>query len=316
MTKIRLISLMLIAVLIIGIMLIIYNEVMEINMDFHQKTMVMNCKYASYILNKLFRDSRNFLELTSKYPIIMNLSLKHLEPFLLSLVQKFDIFNSVYVIDKKGKTLIDATHVPELFDGVPSQVWFTNVIKGHYSDYTTGVYKSAITKRYAITQAVLIRGPVYDLRAVLAAEIDMTYLWEQVTKFLPDKEKLKIYLLNEKNEIIYGENGTIPDADKKDFFNYTGISENAFKSRLGSFQSSSDNSYRLGAYCSLRSIDEIKGMNWKIVLIKEYGSMKLTENISSSGFLNMIIYMVFFVLILIILNFIFLYFGVFENENN
>ena len=175
MTKIRLISLMLIAVLIIGIMLIIYNEVMEINMDFHQKTMVMNCKYVSYILNKLFRDSRNFLELTSKYPIIMNLSLKHLEPFLLSLVQKFDIFNSVYVIDKKGKTLIDATHVPELFDGVPSQVWFTNVIKGHYSDYTTGVYKSAITKRYAITQAVLIRGPVYDLRAVLAAEIDMTY---------------------------------------------------------------------------------------------------------------------------------------------
>jgi hypothetical protein len=166
-------------------------------------------------INETVQNTFRVLEATARYPRVSSGDLSGMEPLLKTLIQKYKIFNALYLISERGELLLNVTQVPDVFSSKPSADFFANIIRGKVANYLSrDVYISRASMRPAVTMGVVIRGELYSLEAVLAAEMDMGVLLSTV----------RGYDVGSRGEVfVADENGRIVTHPKYDNSAGTGV---------------------------------------------------------------------------------------------
>ncbi|MEA2062996.1 MAG: cache domain-containing protein, partial [Gemmatimonadota bacterium] len=157
---------------------------------------------VAFQLHESLKTTRKILETTARYPDVRKQDSLILSSVLSTLYQTHNtIFAAIYVIDTQGNQLVNVTNQPEAFSDVSSAVWYRNVVQGTYSNYTSNPFISKATGNPSITMAVLVRGKMYNVEAVLAAEVDLTNLWGMLRSITIGKSGY-VYVVDNKGRII------------------------------------------------------------------------------------------------------------------
>jgi len=224
-------------------------------------------------LNEIVRSAQRVMEATAKYPIIINMDETHLLPLLKTLIQKYAIFNAIYIIDKTGKQVVNATNVPRVYLGKPSAIWFSSIIKGKYGDYISDLYTSNLTGKPAITIATLIRGELFKLKAVLSGELDLRYLWSYLNSLKVGKSGQIIVL--DKNGLIISHPTTAYVDGKTNYKEFLPWLAKAFSISKSNdsegtilYYDENDEPIFI-AYTSIKKIDELKAVPWKVIVTQK-----------------------------------------------
>lgn len=159
------------------------NDRKILSCEFMSKNKQMANIVANQI-NQLLKSTFSLLEATAKYPSIEKKEIKSLEPLMKTLVQKYRFFTGLYLLDSNGQIILNITGAPDVFSSHPTADFYTNIIKGKLSNYVSrNVFLSKSSMRPSLTMGVIIRGDLYRLKAILAAQVDLTYLISQLKEY-------------------------------------------------------------------------------------------------------------------------------------
>lgn len=153
-------------------------------------------------INEVVQSTFRVMEATARYPALQKKELRFMEPLLKTLIQKYRFFNALYLIDRDGRLTLNVTQAPEVFASRPSADFFTNIVKGKVSNYISrDVYISRAAMRPAVTMGVVIRGDLYALEAVLAAEVDLGYLMSLIKQY-DVGSRGEVFVVDEQGKIV------------------------------------------------------------------------------------------------------------------
>jgi len=222
---------------------------------------------VAFELNQSLESTRQILGTMAKYPDVRKLGgTSVLESVLRTLKQMNNVFEAVYVVDRHGNLLVNVTKAPEAFNDVTSAVWYRNVVQGTYSNYTSDPYISRATGNPSITMAVLVRGALFKVEAVLAAEVNLTNMWE-LLKPIKVGQTGYAYVVDQKGQVIFH---PISDRLNKEDELYKRIHDHVLekKESAGKYLVSDGIEEQLVACYPLKEFNELRALPWTVVVVQ------------------------------------------------
>ncbi len=221
----------------------------------------------AFELHASLKNTRKILETTARYPDVRRMGITVLSSVLSTLYQTHStIFTALYVVDRHGNQLLNVTNAPEAFSDASSAVWYRNVVQGTYSNYTSNPYVSRATGNPSITMAALVRGDMYKVEAVLAAEVDLTHLWSML-KSITIGESGFVYVVDHRGRVICHPREDKVDTEDESFkliVDKMNISEGP----TGPFLIDSGTTEQLVACVPLSKFDELRAPSWVVMVVQ------------------------------------------------
>ncbi|MFW5782341.1 MAG: cache domain-containing protein [Candidatus Muiribacteriaceae bacterium] len=158
--------------------------------------------YTASVRNEIIR-SREDLETVVKFDMFREFNVEAMRDILTTLIQKNRLFKALYIIDRSGKESANITEFSSIYLDRSSNLWFSDVIKGSYSGFISEVNFVGPEKTPSITSAVILRDSDNDINGLIAAEIDLSYLFNHLVSTVETSGISRVMVLSANDRIIF-----------------------------------------------------------------------------------------------------------------
>ncbi|MGM0607642.1 MAG: cache domain-containing protein [Candidatus Muiribacteriota bacterium] len=148
-------------------------------------------------------NTRELLGTVTSFPQFRDFNVEQMEEILTTLIQKHREIKALYIIDKYGEQSANITQFPDIYLDRSSHIWFADIVKGNHSGFISDVNFIGKAKSPSITMAVLMRDEDFEINGMIAAEIDVAYIFQHKINFPELSWLSRIFVTNNNFEIIY-----------------------------------------------------------------------------------------------------------------